>query len=367
MSKNWNFEHILHSRKLGLISVFSILLVTLSLFVSSPAKAETISSAHISVDGKLMKTTYFMQNGRLMVPDLFFKHTGATVNYNDKYQSIAVEKDNIAALPIGKKYIDYYIKDKNQWFRDYLATTTTTINGRTYIPLLVTAQKLGMNVSYDPSIQRTFIETNTPTQNIPEAYYTGDSTGKKIALTFDDGPDKKITPQILDILKDKDVPATFFVVGEQVSYFPEMTKRMINEGHTIANHTWNHPELSKKYSSQVAQEITSTNEIIEKVTGEKATLFRPPYGDYTRADAMQFEKLGFRNVLWSVDTLDWSGTTANEILEMIHKDKSPGGIVLQHNFSSSKLEGTVKALPQIIEQLREDGYEFVTVDTLLSK
>ena len=351
-------------QKLRLLGVLFVLIA--GLFVSTPAKAATVSSAYISVDGHLIKTTYYLENGHLMVPDIFFKHTGATVDFNEKYQSIAVERKNIVALPIGKTYMDYYVKDSNKWIREYLATTTTTINGRTYIPLLVTAQKLGMTVTYDSKIYRTFIQTNTPAGAIPTAYKTGETTEKKIALTFDDGPDNLITPRILDILKEKGVPATFFVVGQQVSYFPNLSKRMVNEGHTIANHTWDHPELSKLYTSQVIQQITSTNEIIERVTGVKATLFRPPYGDFTAADALVFDRLGLKNILWSVDTIDWSGTSAEEILAIIHRDKSPGDIILQHNFQNSKLEGTVQALPQIIDQLRAEGYEFVTIDALLT-
>lgn len=348
---------------------WSVLLVSLfisSLFVAFPAKAATVSSAYFSIDGELVKSNYYMQNGRVMVPDLFFKHTGATVDKNEKYNSIAVERNNIVALPLGKAYMDYFVKDSNKWIREYLATTTTVINDRPYIPLLVTAQRLGMNVTYDATINRTLIRTNTPVESMPIAIEKGETAEKVIALTFDDGPDKIITPQLLDILKEKGVPATFFVVGQQVSYYPELAKRMVEEGHSIANHTWDHPELSKIYTAQVIQQITSTNEIIEKVTGVKATLFRPPYGDYTAADAVIFDKLGFKNILWSVDTIDWSGKSAEEILTIVHRDKSPGGIVLQHNFQNTKLQGTVDALPQIIDELRSEGYQFVTIDHLLA-
>ena len=353
--------------KRALLAILLFSFIVSGLFGVAPAQAETVSYASISVDGKLIKTSYYMQNDRLMVPDIFFKHTGATVDRNEKYQSIAIERNNIVALPLDKKYMDYYDKGKNKWIREYLATTTTTIDGRPYVPLLVTAQKLGMTVTYDPKIYRTFIQTNTPEANKPIAYEKAETTKKQIALTFDDGPDNLITPQILKILKEKGVPATFFVVGEQVSYFPQLAKQMVDEGHTIANHSWDHPELSKLYTSQVIQQLKSTNEIIEKVTGVKATLIRPPYGDFTPADALVFERLGFKNILWSVDTLDWSGTSAEEIMTILNRDKSPGGIVLQHNFQNSKLEGTVKALPQMIDQLRAEGYEFVTIDGLLAK
>ena len=350
------------NRRFGLIILaFSLI----NIIFASPMQATTVSQASIWVDNQPIKTSYFMQNGRLMVPDLFFKHTGAMVDKNEKYNSIAVERNNIVALPLDKTYMDYYMKGKNQWIRENLATTTTVINGRPYIPLLVTAQKLGMTVTYDPKINRTNIHTNTPKESMPIAYEKAETTEKKIALTFDDGPDKIITPQILDILKEKGVQATFFVVGEQVSFYPQLAKRMVEEGHAIANHTWDHPELSKLYTAQVIQQITSTNEIVERVTGVKPTLFRPPYGDFTTADAIVFEKLGLKNILWSVDTLDWSGKSAEEILTIVNRDKSPGGIVLQHNFQNTKLQGTVDALPQMIDQLRAEGYEFVTVDNII--
>jgi peptidoglycan-N-acetylglucosamine deacetylase len=339
----------------------------LSSFFVSPTQAATVSQASVFVDGKAVKTNYFMQNGHLMVPALFFKHTGATVDWNTKYQSVAIERNNIVALPSEKNFMDYYLKATGKWVRDYLATTTTSLSTGTYIPLVSTAQKLGMKVTYDAKLSRTSIQTNTPVAEKPMVYKKGNPNEKKIALTFDDGPDKIYTPQILDILREKGVKATFFVLGKQVNYFPDLVKRMVSDGHSIANHTWNHPELSKLTTLQVIQEVESTTKVIERVTGIKTDLFRPPYGDYTAADIRVLQERGYRSIMWSVDTVDWSGKTEDEILAIVHRDKSPGGIVLQHNFQTTngELDGTVKALPKIIDQLREEGYEFVTVDTLL--
>ncbi|MFS0667632.1 polysaccharide deacetylase family protein [Peribacillus frigoritolerans] len=148
---------------------------------------------------------------------------------------------------------------------------------------------MGMTVTYDPKIYRTFIQSNTLDVNKPIAYEKAQTTKQQIALTFDDGPDKLITPPILDILKEKGVPATFFFVGEQVSYFPQLEKRMVDEGHTIANHSWDYPELSTLCTSQVIQQLKTTNEIIEKVIGVKATLIRAPYGDFTPAVPLYLE------------------------------------------------------------------------------
>ncbi|MDR4947309.1 polysaccharide deacetylase family protein [Neobacillus cucumis] len=333
-----------------------------------PSFAETIAEAPIMVDGQPVKTAYFLQNGHLMVPALFFKNTGASVDWNVQYQSVVVEKNNtIVALYSGKNYADYYTKESGNWVRDNLPTTTTPLSDGTYIPLLYTAQKLGMKVTYNSELSRTFIDTNTPPAEKPIVYYVGDTTEKKIALTFDDGPDSIYTPQILDILLEKGVHATFFVLGQQVKLFPELTKRIVNEGHLIANHTWSHPELPKLTTSQVVQEVESTRSEIAKVTGINSFFFRPPYGSYTAGDIRVLSEHGYRSILWSVDTLDWSGLSAEEILAIVNRDKSPGGIILQHDFQASngKLDGTVQALPKMIDQLRGEGYQFVTVQNLL--
>ncbi|KAA0965428.1 polysaccharide deacetylase family protein [Sporosarcina sp. ANT_H38] len=324
-------------------------------------------NSYIWVDNQPIKTSYLMQNGHVMIPVLFFKHTGASVDWNTKYQSVDIERHNIVSFPSEKNYMDYYIRKSRKWKRDKIAATITSLGSGTYIPLVTTAQKMGMKVTYDVSKNRMFIQTNTPADEKPVVYHSGNTTEKKIALTFDDGPDNIYTAKILDILSEKGVQATFFVLGQQVKYFPDFAKRIVSDGHTIANHTWNHPELSKLTTADVIQQVKSTTKEIETVTGVKTDLFRPPYGDYTAADLRVLQERGYKSVLWSVDTKDFSGNSAKDILAIVHRDKSPGGIVLQHNFQplDRRLDGTVEALPQIIDQLRKEGYEFVTVDNLI--
>lgn len=324
-------------------------------------------NSFIWVDNQPIKTSYFLQNGHVMIPALFFKHTGASVDWNTKYQSVDIERHNIVSFPSEKNYMDYYIRKSRKWKRDKIAATTTSLGSGTYIPLVTTAQKMGMKVTYDVSKNRMYIQTNTPADEKPVVYHSGNTTEKKIALTFDDGPDNIYTAKILDILSEKGVQATFFVLGQQVKYFPDFAKRIVSDGHTIANHTWNHPELSKLTTSDVIQQVKSTTKEIKTVTGVKTDLFRPPYGDYTAADLRVLKERGYKLVLWSVDTKDFSGKSAEDILAIVHRDKSPGGIVLQHNVKplEGRLDGTVEALPQIIDQLHEEGYEFVTVDNLI--
>lgn len=200
-------------------------------------------------------------------------------------------------------------------------------------------------------------------------FYKGNSNLKRVALTFDDGPDNYYTPRILDILHKKGVPGTFFIVGKEAKLFPDMVKRIVGGGNAIGNHSWDHPKLWTLTNEQVKQEIVSTENEIQRITGHRSDLFRPPYGRVTPADVEQIHKLGYRIIDWSVDTLDWKGTPAPTILQFVNKEVSPGGIILEHCLAGHKgeLDGTLQALPQIIDHLRAQGYEFVTVTTLLGQ
>jgi peptidoglycan/xylan/chitin deacetylase (PgdA/CDA1 family) len=197
--------------------------------------------------------------------------------------------------------------------------------------------------------------------------YKGNPRIKRVALTFDDGPDNYYTPRILDILHAKGVPGTFFMVGIEVKRFPDMVKRIVAEGNAIGNHSWDHPKLWTLSNERVTQEVVSTANEIQRITGRRTTLFRPPYGRVSPADIALIHNLGYRIIDWSVDTLDWKGTPAPTILQYVNKEVSPGGIILEHCFAGrpGELNGTLKALPQIIDHLRAQGYEFVTVPTLL--
>ncbi|OIK12667.1 polysaccharide deacetylase [Bacillus sp. MUM 116] len=191
---------------------------------------------------------------------------------------------------------------------------------------------------------------------------------KRVALTFDDGPDNYYTPRILNILRAKGVHATFFMVGKQAKSYPDMVKRIVAEGNAIGNHSWDHPKLWTLSKQQVMQEIVSTQNEIQQITGQRTTLFRPPYGRVTPAEVTLIHDLGYRVIDWSVDTLDWAGTPAPTILQYVKREVSPGGIILEHCLAGhpGELNGTLQALPQIIDHLKAQGYEFVTIPTLLS-
>lgn len=207
-------------------------------------------------------------------------------------------------------------------------------------------------------------------QHFPSAIvYMGNSHLKQVALTFDDGPDHYYTPKILEILHAKGVPGTFFIVGKEAKRYPDMVRRIGEDGNVIGNHTWDHPRLWKLTNKQVTEEIHSTEKEIQRITGQRPTLFRPPYGRVTPAEVAFIHNLGYDIIDWSVDTLDWKGTSAPAILRIVNREVSPGSIILEHSLAGrpGELNGALQALPQIIDHLRAQGYRFVTVPTLLEQ
>lgn len=187
---------------------------------------------------------------------------------------------------------------------------------------------------------------------------------KVVALTFDDGPDVEITGEILDILKEENVKATFFVVGTRVKQNPEMLKRIANEGHVIGNHSYNHPQLGKANRSKILDELNRTDKLIENAVGYKPKLMRPPYGSSSSLLRSILNETGRQQVLWSVDTRDWAGTSVKDMLANIDRNTKPGGNILMHSVGP-KLK-TPELLPLLIKDLRAKGYTFVTVDQLPS-
>lgn len=193
-----------------------------------------------------------------------------------------------------------------------------------------------------------------PTQPKPPA------TSKKIALTFDDGPHPKVTPQILKILKKYEAKATFFVVGCEVKKYPQVLKDVANAGHEIGNHTFNHKKLTTLSLRNAKLQIDSTDAVIKAAIGHNATVFRPPYGAYNKSIVNQ---LNVPNVLWSIDTLDWKHHNPQKTLAAVQKNAKNGSIVLMHDIHQE----TADALDSILAMLQKQGYEFVTVSELTTK
>ena len=186
-----------------------------------------------------------------------------------------------------------------------------------------------------------------------EAPYKG-----KVALTFDDGPHPVCTPQLLDGLKKRDVKVTFFVTGENVESYPEIVKRASEDGHLIGNHTFHHVQLTAANSDDFKKEIISTNDIIQEVTGKETSFIRPPYGSWDK----KYEKeLNMFPVLWDVDPLDWCSTNVDKIVRSELAGTKENSILLMHD----SYDSTVTAALQVVDILKAEGYEFVTVDEIL--
>ena len=190
------------------------------------------------------------------------------------------------------------------------------------------------------------------------------SDEKLIALTFDDGPHKKYTAEILDILDEYSIKATFFVVGLCAEKYPEIIAREIASGHEIGNHTYSHIHLRNANGEQIAGEIDKTEQLLMENNGYSTTLFRPPEGvcnDTVRAVA---KNMNYSLVLWTIDTKDWVPSPCESIVNSVLNKVSGGEIILMHDYVVGK-SNTPDALRIIIPKLIEEGYRFVTVSELL--
>ncbi len=196
---------------------------------------------------------------------------------------------------------------------------------------------------------------------IKEAKFT--QPEKVIALTFDDGPWPQTTKQVLDILKSNNIKGTFFVVGQNLKNYPELGKEIVAQGHVIANHTWHH--WYHFFNQQAAAfEIDRTADLIYQVTGVKTTLFRPPGGMMHNGLVGYAKAQKYTVVMWSADSTDYKLPAVPKLINNVIKDSRPGGIVLMHDGGGNRSR-TVQALPEIISNLRKQGYRFVTVPELL--
>ncbi|GIP31805.1 polysaccharide deacetylase family protein [Paenibacillus sp. J2TS4] len=196
----------------------------------------------------------------------------------------------------------------------------------------------------------------------------GPSSKREVALTFDDAPDDHFTPQVLDVLKKEGVKATFFVVGNRVEAHPDIVKRMVDEGHVIGNHSYDHANLPKLTDDKFREQITKTDNLIHSFTGYTPNLIRPPYGNISEGQIQWLASQHKKIISWNVDSLDWKGLSAEEVETNVLAQVHPGSIILQHSAGGigEDLTGTVNALPGIIAKLREDGVKLVTVPELLN-
>ncbi|MGI6586736.1 MAG: polysaccharide deacetylase family sporulation protein PdaB [Gracilibacteraceae bacterium] len=193
--------------------------------------------------------------------------------------------------------------------------------------------------------------------------YCVDTPEKKIAISFDAAWGADYTESLLKILKNYDVKSTFFLVGFWVDKYPEMVKRIDEEGHEIGNHSLNHPHMSQLSKEQIVQELTKTSEKIEAITNKKVTLFRPPFGDYNNRLVKTSREMGIQVIQWDVDSLDYKDYGADAIVKRVLSKVKNGSIVLFHNNATY----TKDALPVILENLQKENYKIVPVSELIYK
>ena len=196
------------------------------------------------------------------------------------------------------------------------------------------------------------------------AYYIGDTNQNKIYLSFDAGFENGYTAKILDVLKENDVKATFFLVGNYLKTAPDLVKRMVAEGHTVGNHTFNHPDMSKiSDMDSFKKEMVSLEELFKEVTGKDLEkVYRPPQGKYKEDNLKMANELGYKTFFWSLAYVDWftdkqpSREYALKKLERIHK----GAVVLLHSTSKTNSE----ILDELIKKWKKEGYEFGELKTI---
>ena len=191
--------------------------------------------------------------------------------------------------------------------------------------------------------------------------YQVETSEKKVALTFDAAWGSDKTSKIISICKENNIEVTFFLVGFWVDANPDKVKEIYDAGFDIGTHSETHPQMSKLTQNQIEAELTSSSNKISAITGQKVRFFRPPYGDYNNLLLETANSLGLITIQWDVDTLDWKGLSAGQILNRVNSSVKSGSIILCHNNSDHITE----ALPELISSLKSKGYSFVKLSNLV--
>ncbi|MGI6777018.1 MAG: polysaccharide deacetylase family protein [Acetivibrionales bacterium] len=225
------------------------------------------------------------------------------------------------------------------------------------ILLLVIALLIGIG-AFSPRIATVWSQSRG--RDIP--IYSVECNGKKASITFDCAWGAEDIPKILDILKNENVKATFFIVGQWAEKFPEKVKMIANDGHDIGNHSYSHLRMGALDREKIKSEISLGGTKLSTISGRKVELFRPPYGDYSNNVVSVARSLGYYTIQWNVDSLDWKpGISRDYILSRVVTGIKPGSIILFHNDTPH----TVAILPDIIKSLKKGGYEFLPVSQLI--
>ncbi len=214
-------------------------------------------------------------------------------------------------------------------------------------------------VIFSGSIVQSAMSTTAASRSLP--IYSVKREDQKASISFDAAWGNEDTQQIIDILARYDVKATFFVVGEWVDKYPESVKALHDAGHEIMNHSNTHPYMTKLSAEEMLGQVNDCSDKIEKVTGVRPHLFRPPYGDYNDTVVDTLLDNGYYTIQWSIDSLDWKELSAQEITSRVTSKLEPGSITLFHNAALH----TPEALPSILEYAKNNNIEFVKISELI--
>jgi len=215
-----------------------------------------------------------------------------------------------------------------------------------------------------PAMRNPSMSLSSDLSNVKGISYSQVKTNQPyIAITFDDGPHPKNTPRLLDMLRKRNIKATFYVVGKNVNQYPNIVRRIVSEGHEIGSHSWSHPNFAKMSDSAVREELTKTQNAIISASGVKPRTLRPPYGSLRSSQrAWIYKEFGYRTILWSVDPMDWKRPGPSVVTSRILRQTHNGSIVLAHDLHKS----TVDAMPATLDGLLRRGFKFVTVSQLIA-
>ncbi|MFI5144635.1 MAG: glycosyltransferase [Ignavibacteria bacterium] len=342
------------------------------------------SEGKVKYDSVKWSLSYRYYDDADSIHDVYF--TDAVTNYNQMRLASSYDIGGFALWRIGsedERIWKFYNKDLTDSgiiksgtdFNDFRTSSYNTeidyIGEGELLDLAGDPQKGEIDISVD---EKNFYINNEIYETLPLSYVVRKfgKGNKQMLLTFDDGPDPEYTPQILDILKEKKVPATFFVVGINVENNIPLLKRIYDEGHEIGNHTFTHPNIATVGLDRANLEINATRKLIESITGHSTILFRPPYNADSEPETMEeiipisiSKKDHFYTLSESIDPEDWEdGVSADSIVSRTIRQQSLGSVILLHDAGGDRSQ-TVKALPQIIDYFQNKGYKFITVSELL--
>lgn len=306
-------------------------------------KTEIVTDKTIN---KIKTFTYNKTNNKfLMMEDLVDDLTG--LDYEIKKELLEKYQDADMDYLSNVSYDYFTIDDENLTLYFNPAEIKSKHDELIYIDVPLDSLKMLVDININEG-KDTYLSIKKKNVSIDD---------KVVALTFDDGP-SKYTNKILDVLKKYNACGTFFLIGNKVEFYSDTLRRMLEEGSEIGNHSYDHKLLTRLSKEEFQEELNKTQEAIKKVTGFTPTLFRPTYGGYTNT-LKSYTDLKF--VLWDVDSRDWQVKTKNRILNNVLPNVKSGSIVLMHDIKDYSL----KALEEMLESLKDDGYKFVTVSELL--